>query len=42
MDDTHTSLKRVSNELKLIDKDLIEINKEIKGFCDELGIDTPF
>lgn len=35
-------LKRVSDELKQIDQELIEANKEIKGFCDELGIDTPF
>ncbi|MFV0543044.1 MAG: type I restriction-modification system subunit M [Marinicella pacifica] len=35
-------LERVSDDLKQIDQDLIKINKEIKGFCDELGIETPF
>jgi type I restriction enzyme M protein len=35
-------LQAVSKQLKQIDKDLEDVNKEIKGFCDELGIETPF
>ncbi|MEA3450490.1 MAG: type I restriction-modification system subunit M [Bacteroidota bacterium] len=35
-------LEDVSANLKQYDKDLAEVNKEIEGFCDELGIDTPF
>ena len=35
-------LKAVSMELKQLDKELDEINKDIQKFCDELGIGTPF
>jgi type I restriction enzyme M protein len=32
----------VANELKETDEELSAINKEIAGFCEELGIKTPF
>jgi type I restriction enzyme M protein len=35
-------LNAVSANLKNIDKDLEEVNKEITGFCEELNIETPF
>jgi type I restriction enzyme M protein len=35
-------LNEVSANLKTIDSDLLDINKEIEDFCKELGIDTPF
>ncbi|ANV91281.1 type I restriction-modification system subunit M [Picosynechococcus sp. PCC 8807] len=35
-------LGAVSQELRQIDQDLVGIDATIKGFCDELGIDTPF
>jgi len=35
-------LGAVSKNLKELDKELIEINKEIAVFCNELGLDTPF
>lgn len=35
-------LDAVSSDLKAIDVDLLEINKEIADFCSELGISTPF
>ena len=34
-------LGAVSQELKLIDKDMKDIDKKIKGFCEELGLDAP-
>ncbi|MDA3904895.1 MAG: type I restriction-modification system subunit M [Bacteroidales bacterium] len=36
------NLNEVATNLKHYDTDLEEINKEIAGFCEELGIDTPF
>lgn len=35
-------LAEVSKQLKELDKEMTETEKEIKKFCDELGIDTPF
>ena len=35
-------LSEVSANLKQLDIDLAAVNKEIAGFCEELGIDTPF
>lgn len=35
-------LSEVSSNLKSLDKELEEVNKEIAGYCEELGIDTPF
>ncbi|KAA3639463.1 MAG: type I restriction-modification system subunit M [Proteobacteria bacterium] len=35
-------LKAVSMELKQLDKELAETNKDIQKYCDELGIETPF
>jgi len=35
-------LNEVATHLKQLDKDLQEVNNEIAGFCEELGIDTPF
>ena len=35
-------LRDVSINLKQLDIDLQAVNKEIAGFCEELGIDTPF
>ena len=35
-------LAAVSNELKEIDKAMIETDKTIADFCEQLGIDTPF
>jgi len=35
-------LAAVSLELRQIDRDMVGIDAIIKGFCDELGIDTPF
>lgn len=35
-------LEAVSFDLKNIDKELVDINKEIAGYCEELGISTPF
>ncbi|MCB0692207.1 MAG: N-6 DNA methylase, partial [Saprospiraceae bacterium] len=35
-------LDAVSKELKQLDKELDEINKDIHKFCDQLGIGTPF
>jgi len=29
-------------ELKQIDREMVEIDATIQGFCDELGIDAPF
>jgi type I restriction enzyme M protein len=34
-------LAAVSKELKAIDKEMEETDATIKGFCEELGIDTP-
>jgi len=35
-------LQQVSDDIKQCDMDLQKINKEIEGFCKELGINTPF
>lgn len=35
-------LSEVSSNLKSLDKELEEVNKEIAEYCQELGIDTPF
>lgn len=35
-------LKEVVAEIKKIDKDSVEIDKKIEGYCKELGIDSPF
>jgi type I restriction enzyme M protein len=35
-------LDEVSKELKALDNDIIETNKTISDFCDELGIEKPF
>lgn len=35
-------LSEVSFNLKSLDKELEEVNKEIAQYCEELGIDTPF
>ena len=35
-------LQAVSGKLKELEKDMEETDKEIGGYCDELGIDTPF
>lgn len=35
-------LSEVSSNLKSLDKELEEVNKEIAQYCEELGIDTPF
>lgn len=35
-------LAEVSKELKALEGEMKETDKVIKGFCDELGIDTPF
>jgi type I restriction enzyme M protein len=35
-------LNAVSANLKQVDNELEEVNKEIAGFCEELGINTPF
>jgi len=35
-------LEEVSKNLKDLDKEIIENDKIIASFCDELGISTPF
>jgi len=35
-------LAAVALELRQIDRDMVESNRLIRGFCDELGIDAPF
>lgn len=35
-------LQAVTSEIKQLDKDMIEIDAKIAGFCDELGIERPF
>lgn len=35
-------LKEVSEEIKKIDAEMVEIDKKIAGYCKELDIDTPF
>jgi len=35
-------LQAVSDELKSLEKEIQETDKEIKGYCDELGIKTTF
>ncbi len=34
-------LKAVADELRKVDSEMLEIDEKIKGFCEELGIDTP-
>lgn len=40
--DEPIDIEVLANELKSIDKQLVPINAEIKAFCDELNISTPF
>ena len=35
-------LEEVSKKIKEINKEMVNVDKEIKKYCDELGIDTPF
>lgn len=35
-------LEAVTSELQKLDKSMVDIDATIKGFCDELGIKTPF
>lgn len=34
-------LKAVTDEIKRIDAEMLEVDEEIKGFCEELGIEAP-
>ncbi len=35
-------LKVVVDELKKLEDDMVDVDKEITGFCEQLGIDSPF
>ena len=34
-------LKTVSDELKQVDSEIVEIDEKVKAFCEELGIESP-
>jgi type I restriction enzyme M protein len=35
------NLEAVAKELRQVDRDMVEIDETIKGFCNELGIESP-
>lgn len=41
-DEVHINLDEVGNKLEFLDKEIMSINEEIKMYCDELNIKTPF